>query len=659
MLLAARLLPKSAAGAFSNRADPRSCQENTIKQTIRDYFQLGPSGKSAKLLSLAVLSLFCLAIWLAPFGVRAENEKQPPIAAIAMHGTPALAQDFQSLPYANPDAPKGGGLTLGFQGTFDSLNPFNLKAGSTAQGLNGNVFETLMTRSLDEPFTLYGLIAQTIETDEARDFVTFHLNPKARFSDGKPITSDDVAFTFELLKTRGRPPQRAAYSLVKGISTPDPLTVHYDLSGINDREMPLTLALMPVLPSHQINREHFDNATLEIPLGSGPYQVTEVRPGERLTLSRDKNYWGRDLPVRRGLDNFDQIKIEYFRDANSLFEAFQAGLLDFRVETSPIRWTAAYDFPAVRQGKIIREALPQGGPKGMDGFVFNLRRELFTDIRIREALSLMFDFEWINTNLYAGLFTRSKSFFDESELSAFGHGASPEEEALLAPFKTAARADMLSGAWQPFKANGSGQDRIAPERALLLLRQAGFQLEEGQLVKQGKALTFEIMVVDRTQEKLALNYANSLARIGVKARVRLVDEVQYQRRRQKFDFDMMIGSWIASASPGNEQRGRWGSQSADQEASFNLAGAKSPAIDALIAALLFAKTQEDFIAAARAYDRVLLSGFYIVPLFYAPDLWIAYSSDLAHPTKLPLYGSPIGSATLDTFWRKPIASHID
>jgi peptide/nickel transport system substrate-binding protein len=599
------------------------------------------------------IGLLCLGAWLGPFDAQAQNEGQGPTAAIAMHGEPALPPQFPSFPYANPDAPKGGSVKLGFQGTFDSLNPFNLKAGSTAQGLNGNVFETLMTRSLDEPFTLYGLIAETVETDEARSFVTFHLNPKAHFSDGIAITSADVAFTFELLKTKGRPQQRAAFSLVKTVSTPDPLTIHYDLSGLDDREMPLTLALMPVLPRHRVDPTHFDDATLEIPLGSGPYQVTEVKAGEQLTLMRDKNYWARDLPVRRGLDNFDEIKIEYFRDANSLFEAFQAGLLDFRVETNAIRWMTAYDFPAIRQGKIIRQALPQGGPKGMDGFVFNLRRQLFTDIRVREALGLMFDFEWINTNLYAGLFRRSKSFFDESELSALGHSATPEEEALLAPFKTAVRADMLAGAWQPYKTNGSGQDRTAPKHALALLRQAGFQLEGDQLVKQGQALSFEIMVVDRTQEKLALNFANSLARIGVKARVRLVDEVQYQRRRQKFDFDMMIGSWIASASPGNEQRSRWGSQSADQEASYNLAGVKSPAIDALITALLSAKTQEDFVAAARAYDRLLLSGFYIIPLYYAPDLWIAYSSRLEHPMRLPLYGSPIGSATLETFWRKP------
>ncbi|WOJ90773.1 extracellular solute-binding protein [Methylocapsa polymorpha] len=602
-------------------------------------------------LASAVLAAGVLALALA-HSPRAEPAASTPEPAIAMHGEPDLPAGFDHLPYVEPNAPKGGRLTIGFQGTFDSLNPFNLKAGSTAQGLNGNVFETLMTRSLDEPFTLYGLIAQTIETDADRSFVTFRLDPRAHFSDGVPITSADVLFTFNLLKTKGRPQQRAAYSLVKAIDAPDPLTVRYDLKGVGDREMPLTLALMPVLPRHKIDPAKFDEASLEIPTGSGPYRIVDVKPGEHLILHRDPNYWAKDLPIRRGLYNFDEIDIEYFRDANSLFEAFRAGLLDFRTETNPVRWTSSYDFPAIRDHRMMRESLPMGGPKGMDGFVFNLRRPLFTDIRIREALGLMFDFEWINANLYDGLYIRTKSFFDESELASTGRPASEEERRLLAPFPGAVRDDILEGRWRPSATDGSGQDRTAPKRALELLRQAGYAITNGRLEKDGAPLAFEIMVTDRNQERLALNYADSLARIGVAVKVRLVDEVQYQRRRQKFDFDMMIGSWIASASPGNEQRSRWGSASADQEASFNLAGAKSPAIDALISALLTAKTQEDFVAAVRTYDRVLLSGFYIVPLFHAPDLWTAASTKLARPQQLPRHGSPTGGATLDTWWKK-------
>jgi peptide/nickel transport system substrate-binding protein len=416
--------------------------------------------------------------------------------------------------------------------------------------------------------------------------------------------------------------------------------------------MPLTLALMPVLPRHKTDPAKFDEASLEIPTGSGPYRIVEVKPGERIILRKDPNYWAKDLPIRAGFFNFDEIDVEYFRDANSLFEAFAAGILDFREETNPARWAHGYDFQAIRDGRIIRESLPLGGPKGMEGFVFNLRRPLFTDIRVREALSLVFDFDWINTNLFDGLYERTKSFFDESELASTGRAATSAELALLAPFPGAVRSDILEGRWRPPVTDGLGADRTEPKHALAILKEAGFALEGGRLVRRGEPLAFEIMVKDRSQERLALNYADSLARIGVAANVRLVDEVQYQRRRQKFDFDMMIGSWLASASPGNEQRSRWGSASAGQEASFNLAGVKSPAIDAMINALLAAKTHEDFVAAVRAYDRVLLSGFYVVPLFHSSNQWIASSSKLAHPHDLPRYGPASVGATLDTWWRK-------
>jgi len=571
---------------------------------------------------------------------------------VAMHGEPALPADFAHLPYADPNAKKGGRLTLGFPGTFDSLNPFNLKAGSAAHGLYGNIFQSLMARNFDEPFTLYGLIAQTIETDAARERITFHLNPKARFSDGQPITSADVVFSFNLLRTKGRPQHRAAYALVKSIEAPDAATVRYDATGAQDRELPLTLALMPVLPKHRVDPERFTETSLEIPLGSGPYRITQMRPGERLMLTRNPDYWGRDLPIHRGLYNFDEIQIEYFRDANSLFEAFKAGLVDYRDETSPTRWTGGYEFPAIREGAARKEALPIGMPKGMEGFAFNLRRPLFRDARLREALAAMFDFEWINVNYFSGLYTRTQSFFDDSELSSIGKPASERERALLAPFPGVVREDILEGLWRVPATDGSGRDRAQARRALALAKDAGYALRDGVLAKNGAQLEFEIMVRDRAQERLALAYADQLRRIGVIARVRLVDEVQYQRRRQKFDFDMMIGAWIASASPGNEQRARWGSQSANQESAFNLAGVASPAVDALIAAMVAATTKDDFIAAVRAFDRVLLSGFYITPLYHSPTQWIAASTKLARPDKLPRYALPLFGVTLDAWWRK-------
>jgi peptide/nickel transport system substrate-binding protein len=572
----------------------------------------------------------------------------PPIGAIAMHGDPALAPAFDHLPYVNAQAPKGGRLNLAYLGAFDSLNPYNVKALSTAQGLIGNVYQSLMARSADEPFTLYGLIAKSVETDAARDEVVFHLDPAARFSDGTPITSADVVFTFHLLKAKGRPQQRAAFSLVKSIDAPDDWTVRYDLSGANDRELPLTLAIMPVLSRTHTDAEHFEDQTLQIPVGSGPYRVTEVKPGERLVLERDPNYWAKDLPISRGLYNFDEIRIDYYRDATAMFEAFKAGLVDYRVEDDTTRWRGEYDFPAAKDGRIVKAAIPSALPKGVSGFAFNTRRPQFADVHVREALASMFDFEWINANLFGGAYKRSEGFFDGSELSSIGRPASQRERSLLAPYPGAVRDDVMEGRWRAPVSDGTGRDREIAKSALDRLIGAGYLLRDGRLVDaKGKPLAFEILVRNRDEERLALAYARNLARIGVAANVRLVDEVQFQRRRTSFDFDMMIGSWIASPSPGNEQRGRWSSAAADAQGAYNLSGVRSPPVDAMIAAILAAKSNEDFVAAVRALDRLLISGFYIVPLYYSPEQWIAYSAKLGRPDKTPLFG-----VELSTWWRR-------
>ena len=602
--------------------------------------------RAIRLFAGALLALFAASLHPALGG--------EPAHGIAMHGDPALPADFTHLPYANPGAPKGGRLVIGAQGAFDSLNPFNLKAGSTAQGLNGNIFQALMARNLDEPFALYGQIAQTIETDADRSHVTFRLDPRARFSDGTPITAKDVRFTFDLLKSKGRPQYRSAFSLVKALETPDDLTLRYDLTGAGDLELPLILALMPVLSQKHTDVERFSETSLTIPVGSGPYVIAAMEPGQSLTLKRNPDYWGTDLPTSKGLYNFDEIRIEYFRDATSLYEAFKAGIIDYRDETNPSRWRTGYDFPAISDGRMKVERGVLGLPKGLQGFAFNTRRPLFRDVRVREALGYMFDFEWINTNLCGGLYTRTKSFFDDSELASSERPATPQERALLARWPGAVRADILEGAWTPPRHDGTGRDRDTARRALALLNQAGYAVRDGALRNKatGAPFAFEIMVGDRAQERLAVNFAGSLARIGVEARVRLVDEVQYQRRRQKFEFDMMIGTWVASASPGNEQRSRWGSSSADQAASFNLAGARSPALDGLIADMLAARSHEDFVTVVRAYDRVLLSGFYVVPLFHASEQWFAYSGKLAHPVQTPRYAPHLFGFTLDTWWRK-------
>ena len=598
-----------------------------------------------KLRALLTAAL-AIAIVIPPFAARADE-------AIAMHGAPALAPGFTHFPYADPDAPKGGRLRLCLLGTFDSLNPYNLKAGSTAQGLGTMVFETLMARSQDEPFTLYGLIAKGMDTDADRTFATFHLDPAARFSDGSPITSSDVRFTFDLLKGKGRPQQRAAFAQIKAVTTPDSETIRFDLQGSGDRELPLFLGLMPVLSSKATDAAHFDETTLRPPLASGPYRVGAVDPGQKLVLERNPDYWARDLPTRRGMFNFDRVDIDYYRDANALFEVFKAGQCDFRIETDPARWLTAYHFPGLSDGRDVKAVVPLRLPKGMDGFAFNTRRAIFADARVREALGDMFDFGWVNRNLYGGLYRRTPSFFAESPLASTGQAASPAETALLAPYPGAVRADILDGTWRPPDGDVSGRDRDSAKRALALLAAAGDHLKGTVMVgSDGQPFRFEIVVQDRRQERLALSFADSLKSIGIESIVRLVDEVQYQRRRQSFDFDMMLGSWSASPSPGAEQRSRWSSASARQPASFNLPGATSPAIDAAISAILAARSEEDFIAATRVLDRLLLSGFYIIPLFHTEDQWIAYSAALGRPAEVPLFG--ITNVTpIELWWRKP------
>ena len=623
---------------------------NDGKATFR-YHRIMHSAPIRRL-PLACAALAALVFAACPVAKAAESAG--PKHGIAMHGEPALPANFERLPYADPAAVKGGRLRIGFQGAFDSLNPFNVKSGSTAQGLNVNVFQTLMARNFDEPFSLYGLIAQTIETDDARSYVTFRLDPRARFSDGSAITAGDVRFTFELLKEKGRPQSRAVFALVKSIDTPDERTIRFDLAGADDRELPLILALMPVLSQKHVDPAKFIDASFAIPVASGPYIIASVDAGQGMVLKRNQDYWAKDLPISRGFYNFDEIKIEYYRDATALYETFKASHLDYREESNPLRWRNGYDFPAVREGRVKVESAALGIPKGMQGFAFNTRREIFGDARLREAFGMLFDFEWMNANLFGGLYRRTTSFFDESELASTGRAASDAERALLARFPDAVREDILEGRWTPPVSDGTGRDRAMVKRALALLRQAGFAIRDGKLrrASTGAPVTFEIMAGDRAQERLAAHFASGLARIGVDVRVRMVDEVQFQRRRQKFDFDMMIGYWAASASPGNEQRSRWGAASAEQEASFNLAGARAPAIDALIGEILGARTREAFVTAVRAYDRVLLSGFYIVPLYHNSEQWFAWSTKLGKPARGGRYASPPYGATLETWWRK-------
>lgn len=606
----------------------------------------GPIGRSA---AFAVM-LAATASGLTVAGQAATAEPRQGVArhAIAMHGEPAMGPDFPHMRYVNPAAPKGGRLTQGVLGTFDSVNPFIVKGLAPTQ-IRGYVIESLLARGYDEPFTLYALLAQSVETDAERTYVTFAINPAARFSDGKPVTAADVIFSWQMLRDKGRPNFRTYYSKVVKAEALNERTVRFDLAGSDDRELPLILGLMPVLAKHAIDPEKFDETTFLPLTGSGPYVITDVNPGRSVTLKRDPNYWGRDLAINRGYWNFDEVRTEFFRDANSHLEAFTKGLYDVRAELDPSRWETAYDVPAVRDGRIVKDTFPTGMPKGLSGLVFNTRRPLFSDIRVREALLLLFDFEWVNHSFFFDRYRRTASYFEGSELSARGQPADARERALLAPFPGAVRADILAGTWQPPVTDGSGRDRATLKRALDLLAAAGYELAGTELRSRAtrQPFAFEILTTTKEQERIALAYAQQLKRAGISVRVRVVDAVQYDRRRISFDFDMMEYRWDQSLSPGNEQAFYWSQASADEQGTRNYMGAKSPAIDAMIAALLKAREREDFVAAVRALDRVLMSGFYVVPLYHLPEQWVARWAYIQHPSATSLSGF-----LPETWWRQ-------
>ena len=503
-----------------------------------------------------------------------------------MQGEPALPPSFGRLRYVSPGAPKGGRFTQGVLGTFDSLNPFIVN-GIAAPALraplvlpnviSGTVVESLMVRSYDEPFTLYGLLARTVETDAARSYVTFTLDPAARFSDGKPVTPEDVLFSWQLLRDKGRPNHRFYYAKVVKAEAVGERAVRFDLAGSDDRELPLILGLMPVLAKHATDPDTFEQTSFTAPLGSGPYLVGAVDPGRSVTLTRNPNYWGRDLAVNRGFWNFDEMRFDYYRDANSYHEAFQRGLFDMRTENDPGHWQTAYDFPALRDGRVVKEAIPSSLPKQSQFYAFNTRRAIFSDIRVRQAIALLFDFEWINRNLYFGLYRRSASFFEGSELSTAKRPADERERALLAPFPGAVRPDVLDGTWSPPVSDGSGRDRTLLRQALTLFAQAGYELRGTELVdkRTGVPFTFEIMVTLREDERLAVAFATMLKRAGITARVRMVDAVQFEGRRLNYDFDMIENRWDQSLSPGNEQTFYWSSAAADEKGTRNYTGVKS------------------------------------------------------------------------------------
>jgi peptide/nickel transport system substrate-binding protein len=455
-----------------------------------------------------------------------------------------------------------------------------------------------------------------------------------------------------LLRDHGRPNHRQYYAKVVKAEAPDPLTVRFDLTGVNDRELPLILGLMPVLPKHVVDVATFEETTMTGPVGSGPYRVSAVKAGTSVTLTRNPDYWGRDLPVNKGLWNFDEIRLDFYREANSQFEAFKRGLYDFRVETEPLRWHDGYDFPAARAGEVIRDTIKTGMPQPSEFLVFNTRHPPFSDIRVRRALTLLFDFEWINRNYFFGLYGRSASFFAGSELSAYGRPADDRERELLKPFASQIAPDILDGSYRLPVSDASGRDRVTLRAALALLSEAGYELD-GTVLRQRSTkapLAFEILVSTRDQERIALAYARDLKRAGIEASVRAVDAVQFDQRRLGYDFDMIQNRWDQSLSPGNEQSFYWGSEAADIPGTRNYMGAKDPAIDALIADMLEARERPAFVSAVRALDRVLMSNFYAIPLFSIQEQWIARWNRIERPEATALTGY-----LPETWWQKPQA----
>lgn len=580
---------------------------------------------------------------LSPVATARAGEK---LHGIAMHGAPALAKGFTHFPYVNPAAPQGGAVTLGQIGTFDSLNPLILK-GIAANGVREYVYESLLARSLDEPFSLYGLLAESIELPDDRRSVTFHLNPAARFSDGQPVTAEDVVFSWRLLKDRGQPYHRANYGSVSSAEARGPHTAHFAFNDDGNREAPLLLGLMPILPRHKIDPETWERTTFEPPVGSGPYVVVSLEPGRHVNFKRDPKWWGRDLPVNRGRFNFGDIRYEYFRDQGGLFEAFKVGEVHIRAEDDAGRWAEGYTFAAVTDGRIKRREIATGLPAGMSALVFNTRRPVFADQKVRQALIQLFDFEWINKNLHHGAYTRTQSFFERSELAAHGRPADTMERALLAPHQAKLKPEVLAGTYAMPRTDGSGQNRATLQAAFKLLSEAGYVQDAGRLVhgKTRQPFTFELMASSRAEERLFQAYAQNLARLGITVQIRLTDSAQRWARLRTFDFDMIQWTWHASLSPGNEQMNRWSVESATTELSLNYTGIKDPSVNALIDAVLSARDRPNFVAAVRALDRLLISGDYVIPLYHPRTQWIAHWNHIQGPEKPPLWGF-----VLDTWW---------
>ncbi|WP_236631661.1 extracellular solute-binding protein [Endozoicomonas numazuensis] len=598
---------------------------------------------------LPIATLF-LSLSMTPVSVTAADAINKR-SSLSLHGDTKYSKNFDHFEYVNPDAPKGGTLKMASMGTFDSLNPY-IEKGTPAAGI-GLIYDTLMTSSADEPFSMYALVAQYAEPALDNSGITFHINPQARFHDGQPITAEDVVYSFELLRDKGSPFYRAYYSDITKAEALSKRSVRFVFKDNRNPELPLIIAQLPILPKHFWEKasNNFELANLTQPLGSGPYTIRSAEPGRSIVYDRVDDYWGKDLPVNKGRYNFDVRRYDYYRDANVSLQALKAREYDIRFENIARNWATAYNTPAVKKGDLIQASIPTKSPQGMQGFVFNLRRDSFKDVRVRRALNYAMDFEWLNKNLFYNGYTRTRSYFANSDMEATGI---PEGKELtyLEPWRKQLPAELFTQPHTLPVSDGSGKIRNQLNDALALMKQAGWKLEGGALRKNGKPFEFEILLHDSSIEKVALPMKKNLEAMGVKVTLRIVDISQYINRIRSFDYDMLVSRFPQSSSPGNEQRDFWGSESADLPGSRNLIGIKNPVIDGLIKEVTNADSRADLVAAVKALDRVLLWNEYIIPHWYLASTRVAYWKPLNHPLSKPDQ-EPLYQFDLDTWWVEP------
>jgi microcin C transport system substrate-binding protein len=565
------------------------------------------------------------------------------VRSIGLVTPPALPDNFKNFPWVNPDAPKGGEVALGVTGTFDSFNPFIVRGTPAGSG----IFEDLLFSNPDEPEVSYGWLADTIELPPDNSWVAYDLRPEAKFWDGTPVTAEDVAWSFNMLRDKGKPLYAQYWADVDHVEVDGPRRVVFRFKTKTNRELPSILGQVPVLPEHWWKGRDFAAPLTEPPLGSGPYKVGRFEFGRTLVMDRVPDYWGANMPFARGLNNFDKIRYEYFRDSSVDFEAFKAGQTDWRQELAASTWATGYDFPAVRTGLVKRLVLKEGLPRPMQGFGMNLRRPLFQDRRVREALAQVFDFEWLNKNLSHGLNSRTSNFFGGTKFASHGLPTG-EELALLEPFRKDLPPELFTQEFKLLVTDGSGNNPQGLKRAYELFRQAGYTLRDHKMVDPaGKPVSFELLLDEPVFEKIALPYAQQLARLGIEVRVRTVDPAQYQHRMDSFDYDMTEVIFGESDSPGNEQADQWSCAAAKTEGSGNLMGVCNPAIEFLIGKIISATTYEQLAPPVRALDRVLLWEWYLVPQFYRDSVFVAFWDKFGYPTQPVRTGVEFSSWWID------------